>query len=90
VVSGRDDAMLADSPVCAYAVKQREGQLALIGVIYDSAPYGYMLPKGQLDFAEAVSGAVNQLIVNGVYRTVSAKWGLSAGAITSSSVNPVL
>ena len=28
VVSGKDDAMLADSPVSAYAVKQTNGQLA--------------------------------------------------------------
>ena len=31
VVSGKDDAMLADSPVGAYAVKQTNGQLALVG-----------------------------------------------------------
>ncbi|HZD68397.1 MAG TPA: ABC transporter substrate-binding protein, partial [Actinomycetes bacterium] len=38
VVSGKDDAMLADSPVVAYAVKQTNGQLELLGDIYDSAP----------------------------------------------------
>jgi polar amino acid transport system substrate-binding protein len=90
VLSGKDDAMLADSPVCAYAVKQREGQLALIGIIYDSAPYGYVLQRGQPEFAEAVSRAVNLLIVNGTYRAIAAKWGLGAGGIMSSSVNPVL
>ncbi|HEY7175262.1 MAG TPA: ABC transporter substrate-binding protein, partial [Micromonosporaceae bacterium] len=36
VVSGKDDAMLADSPVSAYAVKQTNGQLALAGDIYES------------------------------------------------------
>ena len=90
VLSGKDDAMLADSPVCAYAVKQQNGKLQTIGNIYDSAPYGYVLPKDQDDFAEAVSGAVNQLIVNGTYRTIASKWGLGAGLITDSSVNPVL
>ena len=46
VVSGKDDAMLADSPVVAYAVKQTNGQLALVGDIYDSAPYGYVRGQG--------------------------------------------
>ncbi len=47
VVSGKDDAMIADSPVVAYAVKQTNGQLTLLGNIYESAPYGYVLPKDQ-------------------------------------------
>ncbi len=46
VVSGKDDAMLADSPVIAYAVKQTKGKLALLGDIYDSAPYGYVGQEG--------------------------------------------
>ena len=53
VVSGKDDAMLADSPVLAYAVKQTNGQLALAGEIYDSAPYGFVVPKDQADKAKA-------------------------------------
>jgi len=90
VLSGKDDAMLADSPVCAYAVKQQDGRLATIGNIYDSAPYGYVLPKDQDEFADAVASAVDQLIVNGTYRTIAAKWGLGAGLITDATVNPVL
>jgi polar amino acid transport system substrate-binding protein len=35
VVSGKDDAMLADSPVVAYAVKQTNGQLELLGGVLD-------------------------------------------------------
>ena len=34
----RTTPMLADSPVVAYAVKQTNGQLELLGDIYDSAP----------------------------------------------------
>ena len=45
VASGKADAMLADSPVVAYAVKQSGGKLEAIGDIYDSAPYGYVVPK---------------------------------------------
>jgi len=91
VVTGKDDAMLADSPVCAYAVKQTNGQLALVGSIYDSAPYGYVLPKDQADtMAVAVQGALKALIADGTYKTILAKWGVDAGAITDPTVNPTV
>jgi len=88
VVSGKDDAMLADSPVCAYAVKQTNGQLALLGSIYDSAPYGYVLALDQKDFGQAIADAVKALIADGSYKTILDRWGVSAGAITSPAVNP--
>jgi polar amino acid transport system substrate-binding protein len=88
VLTGKDDAMLADSPVCAYAVKQTNGQLALVGPIYDSAPYGYVLPKDQTDFADAVAKAVQGLIADGTYQKILANWGLEQGAIQSPAVNP--
>jgi polar amino acid transport system substrate-binding protein len=88
VVSGKDDAMLADSPVGAYAVKQTNGQLALIGEIYDSAPYGYVLPKAQADFGDAIKQALAALIADGTYKTILTKWGVEGGAITDPAVNP--
>ena len=44
----------AASPVMAYAVKQTNGQLELLGKVYDSAPYGYVVKKDQTDFAQAI------------------------------------
>jgi polar amino acid transport system substrate-binding protein len=88
VVSGKDDAMLADSPVVAYAVKQTNGQLQLLGDIYDAAPYGYVVKKDQTDFAQALSGAVGAVISDGTYKQILTKWGVEAGAITNSAVNP--
>jgi polar amino acid transport system substrate-binding protein len=90
VISGKDDAMLADSPVGAYAVKQTNGQLALDGAIYDSAPYGYALPKDQADFGSAIASAVQALITDGSYQKILAKWGVDAGAITAPAVNPTV
>jgi polar amino acid transport system substrate-binding protein len=88
VVSGKDDAMLADSPIVAYAVKQTNGQLELLGDIYDSAPYGYVVEKDQTDFAQALADAVKALIADGTYKTVLTKWGVEAGAIDNPAVNP--
>jgi polar amino acid transport system substrate-binding protein len=88
VISGKDDAMLADSPVCAYAVKQTNGQMELLGEIYDSAPYGYVIKKDQMDFANAVRDALKALIDDGTYKKTLEKWGVEAGAITNPEVNP--
>ena len=88
IVSGKDDAGLADSPVMAYAVKQTNGQLQLLGDVYDSAPYGYVVKKDQTDFAQAIAQAVKELIDDGSYKKILDKWGVSAGAITDPSVNP--
>lgn len=88
VVSGKDDAMLADSPVIAYAVQQTGGKLEQLGDIYDSAPYGYVLKKGQGDFAKAVQGALERLAKDGSYKAVLDKWAVGQGAITGFAVNP--
>ena len=88
VVSGKNDAMLADSPVCAYAVKSTEGKLQTVGNIYDSAPYGYVLPKAQTDFGQAIADALKKLAASGAYKQALDKWGVAGGAITDFAVNP--
>ena len=88
VVTGKDDAMLADSPVCAYAVKQTNGKLQLAGDIYDSAPYGYVVKKNQGEFAQAIADALKAVIADGTYQSILGKWGVEQGAITDPAVNP--
>lgn len=88
VVTGKTMAMLADSPVTAYAVKQTNGALGLMGDIYASAPYGYVLPKSELDFATTLRKAVQAVIDESSYRTVLDGWGVGGGAIATSAVNP--
>jgi polar amino acid transport system substrate-binding protein len=90
VVSGRNDAVLADSPVMAYAVQQTNGQLELLGDIYDSAPYGYVVAKDQTEFADAIAQALAALIEDGSYQQVLEEWGVEAGAIDDPTVNPAL
>jgi polar amino acid transport system substrate-binding protein len=90
VVSGKDDAGLADSPVMAYAVEQTNGQLELLGDIYDAAPYGYVVAKDQTEFAQAIADAVQSLIDDGSYQQVLEKWGVEDGAIDDPTVNPTV
>ncbi|MEV4350193.1 ABC transporter substrate-binding protein [Actinoplanes sp. NPDC049596] len=88
VNTGKDEAMLADSPIVAYAVKQTNGTLELVGDIYDSAPYGYVVAKDQTEFANVIGEAVKALIADGTYKTILDKWGVTAGAVTTAEVNP--
>lgn len=88
VVSGKDDAELADSPIIAYAIKQTGDQLEPVGEIYDAAPYGYVVRQDQGELAEALSGAVDALIEDGTYQDVLDEWGVADGAVEASEVNP--
>jgi polar amino acid transport system substrate-binding protein len=88
VVTGKDDAMLADSPVAAYAVKQTNGQLETVGEIYDSAPYGYAIKKEETEFAQAIADAVKALVDDGSYKKVLEEWGVEGGAIDTPALNP--
>jgi polar amino acid transport system substrate-binding protein len=88
VVSGKADAMLADSPVVAYAVKQSGGKLEALGDIYGAAPYGYVLPKDETEFAQAIVEALKEIDKDGAYKAALEKWGVEQGAISDFAVNP--
>ena len=88
VVSGKADAMLADSPVGLYAIKQTSGQLEAVGKTYDAAPYGYVLPQSETAFARAVADALTALNASGDYKKVLSTWGNESGAINTFAVNP--
>ena len=90
IASGRVAAGLADSPVMAYAVEQIGGDLELLGEIYDSAPYGYVVLKSETEFAQALADAVRSLIDDGSYLEVLERWGVEAGAIDDPTVNPAV
>lgn len=88
VVSGRADAMLADSPIVAYAVKQSGGKLSALGDVYDAAPYGIVVPKDQTEFAEAIAQALTELESEGTYEAILEKWGTEQGGIDRFEVDP--
>lgn len=85
--AGNIVAMLADSPVVAYAVSQTSGALEVVGEPYDTAPYGIVLAKDQGEFGTGIAGAVQALIDDGTYATILEKWSVSNGAIPTSEVS---
>ncbi|WP_089249180.1 ABC transporter substrate-binding protein [Rhodococcoides kyotonense] len=86
LVLGRVDAMSADSPVTAYAIKQSGDKLEPAGDVFDSAPYGYPVAKGS-PLAATLQQAVQYLIDNGQYQTIAENWGVEAGVIDTSQIN---
>ncbi len=88
VVLGKVDAMSADYPVTAAAVKATGTKLTLVGKTnFDAAPYGYAIGKDAGTLKDAIQGAVQALIQDGTYSQILNKWSLSAGAVTESKIN---
>jgi polar amino acid transport system substrate-binding protein len=86
LVLGKVDAMSADSPVTAYAVKQSGGKIQLAGQIFDSAPYGWPVAKGT-PLGQALQKAAQSLMDSGAYTAITTKWGVEAGDIKTAQIN---
>ena len=56
LILGRVDAMSADSPVTAYAIKRSDGKMEAAGEVFDSAPYGWPVAKGSPLAPDAAAG----------------------------------
>ncbi|WP_150239026.1 ABC transporter substrate-binding protein [Nocardiopsis quinghaiensis] len=91
VVSGVNDASLADMPTSAYALDQTgEGVLEFVGEQYNAAPYGVLTHQDDTELAEAVAAAFNALMEDGTYSEVLEQWGVDAGGLEAAEVNPEL
>jgi polar amino acid transport system substrate-binding protein len=84
VSSGRAQLGFADTPVADYQVKQSSGGFKIVGAAYATGPYGLAMPKNGLD--KAVLAALQELVKNGTYKSILAKWGLSGIAISPSLI----
>lgn len=90
VVAGKNEATLADSPVMDYAVKQSNGKLESVGEMFDSAPYGIVVPKGEPGLSQALQGALQGMKADGTYDRILTQWGVQAGAADGFVINPKL
>lgn len=86
VILGKADAMTADSPVTAYAIKQSGGKLVQAGDIVDAAPYGWPIAKGS-SLVQAVQKAAQKLMDDGTYDKICKKWGVQSGEIKTATIN---
>ncbi len=91
--SGKADAMLVDlPPAIAYASTPPVARSSCSASSYDSAPYGYVLPKDAAGtaFGEAIVDALKQLKADGTYEQILTKWKTQRGAISDFAVNPTV
>jgi len=86
VVLGQVDAMSADSPVTAYAIKQSNGKLEAAGEISEAAPYGWPVAKDS-PLAQSLVKALAHLIETGEYKTIATNWGVENGMIDKPVIN---
>ncbi len=86
VILGQVDAMSADSPVTAYAIKQSNGKLEAAGDIFEAAPYGWPIKKGS-PLAQSMLKALEHLIASGDYKSIATNWGVEKGMIEKPVIN---
>ncbi|EME21853.1 ABC transporter substrate-binding protein [Rhodococcus triatomae] len=86
LILGRIDAMSADSPVTAYAIKRSDGRLEEAGEQFDSAPYGWAVTKGS-PLAPVLQQALQHLIDTGDYQQIADNWGVGSGTVTTAQIN---
>ncbi|MFN8196011.1 MAG: ABC transporter substrate-binding protein [Nocardioidaceae bacterium] len=87
VTLGRADAVVADSPVIQYAVKQSSGKLELSGDVYDVFLYGMPVAKDKTGLADALVAALDSLKADGTYTKILEKYGVQDGALPSFEIN---
>jgi polar amino acid transport system substrate-binding protein len=90
VQSGRADATLADSPVAEYEAALPDAKFEVAGKSYDDAPYGIAIPKSSGALKDAILAALKELIADGTYGKILAKWNVGDGAISTPVINGAL
>lgn len=86
VQSGRAQVGMADYPVVAHLVQVSGAQFEQSKRQYGVAPYGIVMRKN-LGMQKAAQRAVQELIDDGVYAKILARWKLTGGAIRTSKIN---
>ena len=83
---GHADAVVADSPVTQYEVKNSAGKLEIKYPAYDEQYYGMAVQKGN-GLSTALRLAIQSLINDGTYRSILAAWGVQLGALPKALFN---
>ncbi|MCI1635435.1 MAG: ABC transporter substrate-binding protein [Bifidobacterium sp.] len=90
LVTGKVDALYADSPVTGYAIEQTGDKLQTLGEDQGVAPQAVAIKKGDSKMDEAIQQAIQKLIDDGTYGKILKSWGAQSGAIETSEINPTV
>ncbi|MDY5133718.1 ABC transporter substrate-binding protein [Actinotignum urinale] len=88
LLGGVYDAVYSDSVVTDYSIKKTDGQLEQVGDVYESAPIGIAVAKGDTELAKAVEEAMQYLMDKGYLKEILAKYGAEKSALTKAELNP--
>ncbi len=79
--SDRLDAKLDDATASGYFEVTSGGKLVVVPGLYDVAPLGVAVPKGDKETAEMLRAALQTMIENGTYKRIMAKYGMNSAMI---------
>jgi polar amino acid transport system substrate-binding protein len=85
---GHADASLTDFPVAAYNAKVSDAgrDFEVVGQQIDPGPFGIGVRKADAPLREALRTALRQIIADGSYDRVLAKWNVGDGALKTAQV----
>ncbi len=86
LLSDRLDAKLDDATASGYFEVTSGGKLVVVPGLYDVAPLGVAIPKGDTATAEMLRGALQTMIENGTYKAIMAKYGMTSAMIEESYI----
>ena len=90
VQTGRVFGVIEDAPSVAYLAKTAGGGhtfTAVLPGVMPGFPYGIAVNKSATDLANAIKGALNEMISNGSYGQILSKWESSTTAIKQATIN---
>ncbi|MBS0573382.1 MAG: ABC transporter substrate-binding protein [Proteobacteria bacterium] len=80
-LSDRIDGKMDDATASGYFEVTSKGQLVVLPGLYDEAPLGIAVKKGDTATATMLADGLNALIADGTYKTVMEKYGLGTAMI---------
>ncbi|TPK86388.1 ABC transporter substrate-binding protein [Mesorhizobium sp. B2-4-12] len=81
VLSDRVDARMDDATASSYFEVTSKGQLVVLPTLYEVAPLGMAIAKGDKETADMMVAALAELFKNGTYKAILEKYGMGAYAI---------
>ncbi len=87
ITTGRAAAAIATSDNIAYSNSTDPGKYVKVGAPFDLTPYGVDVPKADTGLLDALKAALTDILADGTYAKIAAKYGETDGAVTGITVN---
>lgn len=91
VAVGGAAATIAGGATALYAVKQSNGAMEVMhpaGALAGTGKVGIPTPKDDVELAQLVADAINDLIADGTYQAIFDHWGVGPLGVDTATVNP--